>query len=220
MCKCYCSHNNIYTNLAQHQWPLVWRSADWQILHTGATHGPLTRYAKLRFAHAPGMPGTFFPPPLVSDPDMHHDTYLTHVPWCMSESLTSGVLWNWWRGKCSRHSRRMRNPQFCVSGKRPMRNGFLWDFIIIELFFQHSGLSSGGIAGIVIGVLIVVILVLVIIMYLLDRQGVIDFRQKMGGAKKLARFSNETYEEGSASSAGVALQFIPQQTTQFEVGSE
>ena len=26
-------------------------------------HGPLTRYVKLRAAHAPGMPGTFFPPP-------------------------------------------------------------------------------------------------------------------------------------------------------------
>ena len=82
-------------------------------------HGP-TRYAKLRVAHAPGMPGTFSPPPLVSDPDMHHGTCLTHVPWCMSGSLTSGFLWNRWRRKRSRHSRRMRNPQFCVSGKRPM----------------------------------------------------------------------------------------------------
>ena len=27
----------------------------------------------------------------------------------------------WWWGKCSRHSRRMRNPQFYVSGKRPMK---------------------------------------------------------------------------------------------------
>ena len=26
-------------------------------------HGPLTRYAKLRVAHAPGMPGTISPPP-------------------------------------------------------------------------------------------------------------------------------------------------------------
>ena len=26
-------------------------------------HGPLTRYVKLWVAHAPGMPGTFFPPP-------------------------------------------------------------------------------------------------------------------------------------------------------------
>ena len=26
--------------------------------------------------------------PLVSDPDMHHGTCITHVPWCMSGSLT------------------------------------------------------------------------------------------------------------------------------------
>ena len=60
------------------------------------------------------------PPPRFSDPDMHHGTCVTHVPWCMSGSLTSSFLWNRWRGKRSRHSRRMRNPQFCVSGKRPM----------------------------------------------------------------------------------------------------
>ena len=28
--------------------------------------------------------------PLVSDPGMHHGTCVTHVPWCMSESLTRG----------------------------------------------------------------------------------------------------------------------------------
>ena len=89
--------------------------ARWHLIH-----GPLTRYAKLRVAHAPGMPGTFSPPPLVSDPDMHQGTCLTHVPWCMPGSLTSGSLWNRWRRKRSRHSQRMRNPQFCVSGKRPM----------------------------------------------------------------------------------------------------
>ena len=80
-------------------------------------HGLLTRYAKLRFVHAPGMPGTFFPPARVSDTDMHHGTCVTHVPWCMPGSLTSGSLWSRWRGKRSRHSRRMRNPQFYVSGK-------------------------------------------------------------------------------------------------------
>ena len=41
-------------------------------------HGPLARYDKLLVAHAPGMPGTFSPPPRVSDPDMHHDTCVTH----------------------------------------------------------------------------------------------------------------------------------------------
>ena len=67
-----------------------------------------------------GIPGTFSPPPRVSDPDRHHGTCLTHVPWCMPGSLTTDFLWSWWRGKLSRHSRRMRNPQFHVSGKRPM----------------------------------------------------------------------------------------------------
>ena len=67
------------------------------------------------FAHAP-----LSPPPRVSDPDMHYGTCVTHMPWCMSGSLTSGFLWSRWRGKRSRHSRRMRNPQFYVSGKRPM----------------------------------------------------------------------------------------------------
>ena len=78
------------------------------------------RYVKLRVAHAPGMPGTFSLPPRVSDPGMHQGTCVTHVLWCMSGSLTSGYLWSRWRGKRSRHSRRMRNPQFYVSGKRPI----------------------------------------------------------------------------------------------------
>ena len=67
-------------------------------------HGPLTRYVKLRVAHAPGMPGTFSPPPRVSDPDMHHRTCVTHVPRCMPGSLTSGFLTSQWR-----HFWRMRN---------------------------------------------------------------------------------------------------------------
>ena len=77
-------------------------------------NGPLARYVKLRVADAPGMPGTFTPPPRNCAPDMHHGTCVTHVPWCMPGSLTNV------EGKRSRYSRRMRNPQFDVSGKRPM----------------------------------------------------------------------------------------------------
>ena len=55
-------------------------------------HGPLTRCVKMWIAHAPGMP-----PPRVSDPVMHHGTCITHVPWCMPGSLTSGFLWSRWR---------------------------------------------------------------------------------------------------------------------------
>ena len=84
------------------------------------SYGPLARYVKLlsRVAYAPGMPGTFSPPPRVSDPDIHHGTCVTHVPWCMSGSLTSGFLGSRRWGK---PSRRMRNPQFYVSGKRSMK---------------------------------------------------------------------------------------------------
>ena len=93
-----------------------WRNKDVQSI----AYGPLTRNIKLRVAHAPEMPGTFSPPPRVSDPDMHHGTCVTHVPWYMPGSLTDGFLWSRWRGKRSRHSRRMRNLQFYVSGKKPL----------------------------------------------------------------------------------------------------
>ena len=57
------------------------------------SNGPLTRYVKLQVAHAPGMPGTFPHHRLqrklvVSEPGMQHGTCVTHVPWCMSGSIT------------------------------------------------------------------------------------------------------------------------------------
>ena len=71
-------------------------------------HGLLSRYLKLRVAHAPGMLGTF----------SHHRRLA--IPTCMPGSLSSSFLLSWRRGKCSRRSRRMHNPKFYVSGKRPM----------------------------------------------------------------------------------------------------
>ena len=81
-------------------------------------YGPLDRYVKLWVAHAPGMPGAFSPPLQVSNPDTHHGTCMTHVPWCMPGSLTSGFLLSRWQWKGSQDSRRMRNHQFYASGKR------------------------------------------------------------------------------------------------------
>ena len=92
----------------------------------GMPYGPLTRYVKFRVAHAPGMPGTFSPPQCFSDPAMHHGTCVTHVPWSMPGTLISSFLWSRWRGKRSRHSQRMRNPQFYVSGKTPIAFRFHW----------------------------------------------------------------------------------------------
>ena len=61
-----------------------------------------------------------FPPPptskktLVSDPDMHHG--MRHARAVMHVGIANPGL----RGKHYRHSRRMRNLQFYVSGKGPM----------------------------------------------------------------------------------------------------
>ena len=64
----------------------------WCIQEGFVCNGPLTRYAKLWVAHAPGMPGTFSPPPTSkeTDPGMHNGTCVTHVPWCMPGSLNRG----------------------------------------------------------------------------------------------------------------------------------
>ena len=111
-----------------------------------SANGPLARYVKLRVAHAPGMPGTFPPPPRATDPGMHHGTCVTHVPWCMPGSLTSGFIWSRWRGKRSRHYRRMHNPQFYVSGKRPIAVSLLLTFTHIQSNFTIVWLRDRGYA--------------------------------------------------------------------------
>ena len=67
-----------------------------------------------------GNAGNVFPrrrfqrKPIVSDPGMHHGTCVTHVPWCMSGSLTCGD------GETFPAFPAHAHPQFYVSGKRPM----------------------------------------------------------------------------------------------------
>ena len=92
-----------------------WLSAKFQIVRPLANSTPVYRfpvngslaiYVKLRVVHVPGMPGTF-----PRHRGLAITTYITARAW----------LWSWWRGRRSRHSRRMRNLQLYVSGKRPMK---------------------------------------------------------------------------------------------------
>ena len=77
--------------------------------------------------------GNISPPPRISDPVMHRGTCVTHVPWCIPGSLNSGFIWSSWRGKRSRHFRRMCNLQCYVSSKRPMREQkWYWQWIFQE----------------------------------------------------------------------------------------
>ena len=82
------------------------------------THMPMGVWAscqirKIAGCACAGNAGNVFPrhrlqrKPLVSDPGMHHGTCVTHVPWCMSGSLTRGG-----GEKGSRHSRCMHTRKF------------------------------------------------------------------------------------------------------------
>ena len=81
--------------------------------------------------------GTFSPPPRDSDRDMHHGTCVTHVPRCIPRSLTSGFIWSRWRRKRSRYSRRMRNPQFYLSGNRPLMRSQQYTLVILSSFWYR-----------------------------------------------------------------------------------
>ena len=73
----------------------------WLLDHAGIKVSPWAscQIRKIAGAYARGMPGTFSPSPQVSDPDMHHGTWVTYVPWYIPGSLTSGFLWKRRRGK-------------------------------------------------------------------------------------------------------------------------
>ena len=55
-------------NAFKHECNLEWEGAGFIFCATvqlsQCRHGPLSRYVKLRVVHAPGMPGTFSPPPV------------------------------------------------------------------------------------------------------------------------------------------------------------
>ena len=64
------------------------------------------------------MPGTFSPLPI---PKETASLWSRRASWHVRHAramMHVGIASQWWRGKRSRHSRRMRKPQFCVSDKR------------------------------------------------------------------------------------------------------
>ena len=84
------------------------------------SHGPFTRYVKLLVAHAPGMPGTFSLTTISKATASLRARHASRHVRSARAVMHVGIANLWRRGKRSRHSRRMRNPQFYVSGKRPI----------------------------------------------------------------------------------------------------
>ena len=81
-------------------------------VHASSQYGPLNKYAKLRVKHAPGMLGERFP----HHRSWHASCHVRHARVMMHVRIANSR----WRRKRSGNSRRMRNPQFSVYGKRPM----------------------------------------------------------------------------------------------------
>ena len=101
--------------------PLIFTTSFKQIQFLHLSHiWAFCQIRKIAGCACAGNAGNVFPPQRVSGPDMHHGTCVPCVPRCMPGSLTGGFLWSRWPGKRSRHSWRMRNPQFYVPDKRPM----------------------------------------------------------------------------------------------------
>ena len=107
--------NSIYPNILPVMWHIVRQPQAWASYHLPGTlsWGLRTRREcqKRRFTRH-----RLQREPLISDPCMHHVTCVTHVPWCMSGSLTRG----------GREKRRMGNSQFYVSDKRPIGRLLSW----------------------------------------------------------------------------------------------
>ena len=79
---------------------------------------------KIAVCACAGNAGNVFPAAAVYR-SRHASRHMCHaLPSCMPSSLTSGFIWSRWWENCSRHPQRMRNPRFCISGKRPIGDKF------------------------------------------------------------------------------------------------
>ena len=82
-------------------------------------NGPLTRYVKLQVAHAPGMPGTFPPPPISKETNSQRSRHASRHVRDARAVMHVGIAHLRWRGKRSRHSRRMRTRNFTYLARGP-----------------------------------------------------------------------------------------------------
>ena len=113
-----------YSDNACHLTPVIYITAKYDI--TAASHQWASyQIRKIAGCACAGNAGNVFPrrrfqrKPIVSDPGMHHGTCVTHVPWCMSGSLTCGDGENVPAFPAHAH------PQFYVSGKRPIETALI-----------------------------------------------------------------------------------------------
>ena len=93
-----------------------------------------------KIAGCAGMPGTFLPPPITTETacsrSRHAKRHVRHARAMMHVGIANPR----WRGKRSRHSQRMPNPQFYVTGERPIEASLYVEFLleIVEVCIRHD----------------------------------------------------------------------------------
>ena len=98
--------------------------------------------------------------PLVSDPIMHHGSCVTHVPWCMSGSLTrSGIP-----GACA-----IRNFTYLLRGPWLSYDVTVMLCLNAFSFCSKSGSNIAVVAAVVVVVLVVILIVVIVILVVLQR---------------------------------------------------
>ena len=75
-------------------------------------HWPLIKYLKLRVTHALGMTGRFSRAPTSKETTSYRSRLASRLVRHARAVMHVGIANPRWQGKRSRHSRRMRNPQF------------------------------------------------------------------------------------------------------------
>ena len=116
-------------------------------------HGSLVKYVKLQVVHAPGMPGTFPPPPRVDDPDMRTIIQTNHdlVDWRKHASLGLNELMpvrlrTWYKCismKISRNVSAYSEKQWNVimhltSSELPLKAGHVGYIISYGIMWMHT----------------------------------------------------------------------------------
>ena len=102
-----------------------------------------------------GNAGNVFPrrrfqrKPLVSDSGMHHGTCVTHVPWCMSGSLTCGDGENvpGIPGACAPTILRIWQEAHATSTSGDHECNWIWQVTVLVLFFTTNAVINTKVAA-------------------------------------------------------------------------
>ena len=119
-------------------WQYIWLYSCQNAIKKRGRDGPLTRYVKLRVAHAPGIPGTFSPPLNSKETASWRSQYASRHVHDVRAVMHFVIANPCWRGKCSRHSRCMPSRNFTYQAGGPCTHSHCEQMHHAEIISNHS----------------------------------------------------------------------------------